>query len=310
MRNSTILQNKTSNSLLDPWANLSVVGTLCVELGVTDKVAGGVVYGAVSLFGSLGNIFVILVICRKPNLRNFYGLLIANLAVADFIASATGTPLFYYAVTQSSYCDVHHDFAPFRAGVALLDMSVTASLLTLACLSFDRSFAICCPLKHKIFMTFTKLKVVVVSVWFVAIPFSMWHFLNPSMDVEYIYVDSALHTICFVVIIVSGVISVLNVIKSSSRVSHLHQHQDGGHISVGMRHRNKQVAKTVGVVVILFCLSWLPLVVSRLKNPSIDSVSLDFWFLSLGLANSAMNPCIYFYRHRNYREALKTILHC
>ena len=308
MRNSTILQNKTSNSSLDPWANLSAVGTLCVELGVTDKVAGGVVYGAVSLFGSLGNIFVILVICRTPNLRNFYGLLIANLAVADFIASATGTPLFYYAVTQSSYYDVH--FAPFRVGVALLDMSVFASLLTLVCLSFDRSFAICCPLKHKIFMTFTKLKVLVVSVWFVAITYSTLHFLNPSMVVEHIYLECALQTVCFVVIIVSGVFSILNVIKSSSRVLHLHQNQDGGHISVGMRHRNKQVAKTVGVVVFLFCLSWLPLVVSRLKNPSIDSASLDFWFLSLGLANSAMNPCIYFYQHRNYREALKTILHC
>ncbi|KAJ7327759.1 Adenosine receptor A2a [Desmophyllum pertusum] len=319
MENSTIaVNNSTSNALIwfnasDSDSNKSASETYCGgELGNTDKIAGGVFYGMVSLFGSLGNIFVVLVICRTPNLRNICGVLIANLAVADLLTSAFAVPVYYYAVLAVSQSNCDSVPLPHRVAGTLLDMFGIASVVTLASLSVDRSFAISSPLKHKTFMTFTKLKVKLVNIWLGAIIYSIARGLFPGViTMEYsAYVASIGLTVCFVIIVTSGVVAILNVRRNSSRVSDLHQNQDGGRISEGMRQRNKQVAKTITLIIILFFVSWTPLAVSRFFNPLfyIDHVSLDFWFLILGCANSAMNPCIYFYRHRNYREALKATL--
>lgn len=251
---------------------------------------------------------MILVICRTPHLRNICGFLIVNLAVADFIASAFAIPIFFYALSHTKHCFGSHNTL-ILVGIGLSLISVAASIGTLVSLSVDRSFAICCPLKHKTFMTFTKLKVKIVSIWLACTTLLIWCVVRLGAA-EDVHLISSLFILCFLIIITSGVVTLLHVRKNSSRVSKLHQNQGGSQFSVTMRQRNQQVAKTVGIVVMFFCLSWSPFVVLRMSNPLDYSQNLSFWFNSLGLANSAMNPCIYFYRHRNYREALKATFHC
>ena len=308
MENLTfVLSNSTNESLISSYK------ASCAELGFTEKVSGGVFYGTVSVFGSIGNFLVILVICRTPGLRNIYGIQIANLAVADFIASSTGISLFNYAITQRSFYNFHLAPLSIHIGAAIFHMSIDASLIALACLSFDRFFAVYYPLKHKFFMTFRKLKVMIVVVWLVSVTIIVLLFSKRSIwHATCLYVESSIHKLCVFVIIGSGIAAIVKVFKSSSSVSDINQSHNGGQNSV-LHQRNKQVAKTVCFVVLLFAFCWTPSVLARLKNPLLDSASLsslDFWLTALRFANSAMNPCIYFYRHRNYREALKRTLDC
>ena len=111
MKNSTIAPSILSTAVFLPWLNTSnsrhksSSDTYCNELGTTDKVVGGVVYGVFSLFGSLVNIFVILVICRTPNLRSICGLFITNLAIADLLTTTLVNVLYFYAHVRYSSCE-------------------------------------------------------------------------------------------------------------------------------------------------------------------------------------------------------------
>ena len=287
MRNLTPLLNTSTNDNVVPSDKTS-----CAELGFAEKIFGCVFYGAVSVFGSIDNFLVILVICRTPRLRNIYGLQIANLAVADFIASSTGIPLFYFAIIQSSLCSFHLASLSARIGAAIFYAFINISLIALTCLSFDRSFAICYPLKHKLFMNFRKLKVMIVAVWLVSVVIGVWHFFGHLIMHEACHhVESSILKLCVVMIIGSGIAAIVKAYKSSSRVSDINLSQNGGQICV-LHQRNKQVAKTVCFVVLLFAFCWTPSVVAKLKNSRLDSTSfssLDFWLLALGFANSAMN---------------------
>lgn len=275
----------------------------CGELGMSDKIAGGVVNTAVSLFGTLGNILVILVIWRTPNLRTICGILVSNLAMADFLTTAFVNLPFYHAyATRSNSCE---DPASLRFALVIAHISVASSLLTLTFLSMDRCFASCSPLKHKTFMTFTKLKLILLKIWVDSLLFPILQAFYPYSTVLW-YVPTGSVIFCFVIIFTCSVLTILNVRRNSIRINNLHQNQDGGRISADIRQRNKQVAKTTALIVILFVLSWTPFVVIRLLDRS-AYYSLGFWFASLAYANSSMNPCIYFYQHRSYRQALKAI---
>ena len=52
-----------------------------------------------------------------------------------------------------------------RVSLVIMHISVAASLVTLTFLSMDRCFAICSPLRHRTFATFTKLKLVLLKIW-------------------------------------------------------------------------------------------------------------------------------------------------
>lgn len=256
MRNLTPLLNTSTNDNLVPSDKAS-----CAELGFAEKIFGCVFYGAVSVFGSIDNFLVILVICRTPRLRNIYGLQIANLAVADFIASSTGIPLFYFAIIQSSLCSFHLASLSARIGAAIFYTFINTSLIALTCLSFDRSFAICYPLKHKLFMNFMRLKAMIVVVWLIPVTIMVWHFFEHSCR----YVESSIYKLCVVMIIGCGIAAIVNAYKSTSRVSDINQNQNRDQISV-LHQRNKQVAKTVCFVVLLFSFCWTASAVTKLKN--------------------------------------------
>lgn len=312
MENYTRTKNLESNPTsigFSLWLNTSDINKSsseinCGKLGTADKIAGDVVNIAVSLFGSLGNILVILVIWRTPNLRTICGFLISNLAIADLLTTAfVNVPFSLGYTAERSACK---DPVSFRVALVIVHISGAISLSTLTFLSIDRCFAICSPLRHRTFTTFTKLKVVLIKIWIDSLVFPILQELYPNIPLLW-YAPTCALLLCFVIILTCGVLTILNVRKMSFRIMDLHQNHDGGSSGGRMRQRNKQVAKTTALVITLFTFSWTPFTVMRLMKRSTAYYSLEYWFVTLGLANSAVNPCIYFYRHRNYRQALKTI---
>ena len=308
MKNSTIAPSISPTAVFLPWLNTSnsrhkshSSDTYCNELGITDKVVGGVVYGVFSLFGSLGNIFVILVICRTPNLRSICGLFITNLAIADLLTTTLVNVLYFYAHVPYSSCE---NRTVLHVSQTIGFISVAASLSTLTFLSIDRCFAVCSPLNHKTFMTFTKLRVIFVKIWIDSLVLPILHAIYPNNRVL-TYIPGSCFIVCFFIIFTSGVITVLKVRKNSSTIRDLRQSQNASRISTDMRKRSKATAKTMALVVLFLALSWTPYTVMTMLT--VKHYSLGFWFHTLGFENSAVNPCIYFYRHRNYLQALKAI---
>lgn len=268
----------------------------CGKLGTADKIAGNVVNITVSLIGSLGNVLVILVIWRTPNLRTICGILVSNLAVADLLTTAFTNVPFTLGHSERSTCK---DPISLRVALVIMHISVSASLVTLTFLSIDRCFAICNPLRHRTFVTFTKLKLVIVTIWMESPALPILQELYPYSPYVW-YVPTYALLFCFTIILTCGILTIFYVRRMSFRIMDLHQN----HHDDRMRLRNKQVAKTTALVVFLFIFSWTPLITIRLLK---RSVVLDYWFVTLALSSSVANPFIYFYRHRNYRQALKRI---
>ena len=300
------LENNSTSIALILWLNTTDISKFpseihCGRLGTADKIAGSVVNFAVALFGSLGNVLVILVIWRTPNLRTICGISISNLAIADLLTTAFTNIPYTLRLARRSTCE---DPVVLRVTLVIMHISVAASLVTFTVLSIDRCFAICSPLKHRTFVTFTKLKVVLLKIWIVSLVLPILQELYPHSSPYLFYVPAFALLVCFAIMLTCGVLTILYVRKMSFRIMNLPQSNVGGSSGDRIQHRNKQVAKTTALVLLLFVCSWTPFIVTRLLK---SSVALEYWCITLGLSSSAVNPLIYFYRHRNYRQALKTL---
>ena len=265
-----------------------------------------VLCSVIAVGGTLGNMIIILVIRRTPNLKTICGVLIANLAIADLLVTAIAVPLVILMLTQgvTPVCSVS---TSGYASIALSRYSVTASLLTLAAMSIDRCWAICFPFTHKTKMTFSKLKMVLAFVWLASSIYPALEFFFRGQRLFLQPLATSGVVTCYTAIVISGIVTFINVRYRSSKIRNLHQNQNNFQISGDLRERDKQVAKTISLIIVLFSLCWVPVIVISAMFPYRYNM-LHYWLGLLGLANSAVNPCIYFYRQRSYRQAFKEMM--
>ena len=82
--------------------------------------------------------------------------------------------------------------------------------------------------------------------------------------------------------------------------------------------QNQKAIKTIGFVLGVFIVSWMPsLVVSVVDYVTASDKCVDHkliyvvwpWIEAIGLTSSAVNPCIYFFRNREFHEALRRCFH-
>lgn len=302
----TVFQLRVRNRTMD--GNHSNDEQCTMGIGFEGEISASICHSCLAFAGSLGNLFLILVIFRTPNFKNVCGLLISNVAVADLMVTSVVMPILVFALIQGFFPPCLFAL-PMTIALLVAYFSASASILTLTKLSMDRCFAICYPLKHKKWVTVGTVKILIVQTW--AVSFSL-----PLLEVLYKgppILPDRLQTLgvgaCYATIIISGVFTVIKVRKSSAQISSLHNDQGRGNMAADLNQRNKQVAKTIAWVVLLFSLCWLPVaVVVSFDDSRRNRRGLYFWFATLGLANSSVNPWIYFYRQANYRRALKLLL--
>ena len=280
-----------------------------LPLGFVGEIVAVVVYTLLAIGGSLGNILVILAIYRTPSLWTVCGVLIANVAVADLIVTAIVMPVIVFTLMQGFFNQCLYATPIFVAFIIAL-FSAGSSLLTLTTLSMDRCFAICRPMQHKTIVTFTKVKIVIAKNWIESL-------ILPLLEAFYTgsTIAKLIQTIgvicCYSVIVVSGIFTIRNVRASSRQIGTLHRDQGTSRLTADLSQRNKQVSKTIALVVVLFTLFWIPIAfIIGIEIDTDRNGRLYFWFAALGLANSSVNPWIYFYRQSNYRNALKSLLGC
>ncbi|KAJ7379962.1 hypothetical protein OS493_012724 [Desmophyllum pertusum] len=208
----------------------------------------------IAIGGSFGNTLVLLVIRRTPNLKTVCGVLIANLAMADLLVTAVAIPLVISVLTQGfvPLCSLNKSMI---SAIIVARYSCTSSVLILAAMSMDRCWAICCPLQHKIKMTSSKLKAVLLFIWFTSLvlPILEVSFPRESRSVLVLnrLTNSGLIT-CYTTIVTSGFVTSINVHCASSRIHNLHENGGNSHLYTDLRERNKKVAKTIVLIVALF----------------------------------------------------------
>ena len=290
--------------------------TICkLPLGLKGEILATISYTSLAIGGSLGNILLILVICRTPSLRTVCGVLISNLAVADLMVTSLVMPTVVIILVQGFLQQCFHNTASHVVFVIAL-FSESASLLILTMLSVDRCFAICYPLKHKIWVTFPTVKILLAVTWITSLVLPIMELLLPAGTAksvyEFRYVQTMVVVVCYSAIIIGGLLSFRKVRANTRQIGSLDNNQGRNIIAADLQQRNRQVAKTVALVVVLFSLFWIPIAFfnsfpKELPNPT-EEDRLLFWFATLGMANSAVNPWIYFCLQAKYHQALKVVL--
>lgn len=74
------------------------------------------------------------------------------------------------------------------------------------------------------------------------------------------------------------------------------------------RESEKRTAKTIAVVITVFTLSWVPYGYVLVSDPEQHVNSFYIWAVAIGMTSSAVNPIIYFFSSKDFRESSKRVL--
>ncbi|NXA14629.1 PKR2 protein, partial [Sapayoa aenigma] len=132
----------------------------------TAKIVVGVALVGIMLVCGIGNFIFIAALARYKKLRNLTNLLIANLAISDFIVAIVCCPfeMDYYVVRQLSW---EHGHVLCAAVNYLRTVSLYVSTNALLAIAVDRYLAIVHPLKPR--MNYQTATLLIALVWIVSI---------------------------------------------------------------------------------------------------------------------------------------------
>ncbi|XP_073431281.1 5-hydroxytryptamine receptor 4 isoform X1 [Dendrobates tinctorius] len=315
--------------------------------GVGEKIVLITFITTVILMTILGNLLVMVAVCRDRQLRkiktNYF---IVSLAFADLLVSVLVMPFGAIELVQDKWI-YGEMFCLIRTSLDVL--LTTASILHLCCISLDRYYAICCqPLVYRNKMTPLRITLMLGGCWIIPTFISFlpimqgWNSIGIldliekrkfskdsnstycifmvnkpyaiTCSVVAFYIPFFLMVLAYYRIYVTAreharQIGVLQ--RAGAPADHRHQHPDQ-HTTHRMKTETK-AAKTLCIIMGCFCLCWAPFFITNVIDPFINyTVPGQIWtaFLWLGYINSGLNPFLYAFLNKSFRRAFLIILCC
>ena len=112
-------------------------------------------------------------------------------------------------------------------------------------------------MRHKTFVTKTKAKTVIAVIWIGSLTLPLLETCHGSALAKYIQTIGLV--CCYSIIVVGGSFTIRHVPANSRQMVSLHQSQGASRLAADLNQRNKQVAKTIALVVFVFALCWIPI---------------------------------------------------
>ena len=275
----------------------------------------------------LGNAVVCISILKFSFLQTPSQYFVFSLALSDILVSVAVIPfdIVYWIQfprwTLGGYtCNLWN---------SLFFLAMTASVLNLLSISFDRFIAVVYPLRYKSLITWKVTKVVIATVWIysLVIAVSTFVLLDPPNEPTYTFaLDPFFHgyllignvflpflvmiTLYFKVYIIARQHAKrmgMNTIKPANSNSF------GPRVNIG---RELRVAKTLAIVFVGFLVCWLPfeiISVIIVTDGGVTSCTVeiaDTVFCWLAYLHSTMNPVLYGLTINKFRRAFRNIVCC
>ena len=269
----------------------------------------------ITAVATVGNILVILAVYLNPNkdLRSPFNYFVANLSFADLVVGVVTAPLGTGFHIMEGLGMVNDRFKDSMHTTYFI--SCTASLLSLTALALDRYVAITYPLIYRTKLNPTRALLVSIVVWIVSVLLSLLYFVVGYNRYRFIFASTAVGT-TFVVLLFTNA-KILKYLRFQVKQwDDLHDSSEESLAKKRAMEREKQITKTLVIVLMLFLAGYLPSCVCIYIINLCTDCNCEFihWVrdiqFALVMANSGVNPFVYAWKLQNFRKAFKSILRC
>ena len=272
-------------------------------------------FASSGLAAVIGNAVVLWLFYKNQSLRTISNRFLASLCIADFLVGFVIDPI---------WIAIRFFTQPKRAGILkqvinlLWIHSTAATVFNLCCVSVDRFIAIRFPFRYQDIITKKRCYAVIIMVWLISLflPFSRI-LVDNRTNIEKLWFS--LTFITFVLPITVVVLCYFSIFKAARKQANRIQRENLQHsneMNAPVRAiQNYKAIKTIGFVLGVFIVSWMPsLVVSVVDYVTASDKCVDHrlayvvwpWIEAIAFTSSAINPWIYCFRNGEFRE----VLHC
>ncbi|KAM9840800.1 trace amine-associated receptor 1-like [Aulostomus maculatus] len=295
------------HSSLAPGPVTRTSSTMCVLLNL--------LLGSVSVITVCGNLLILISIIYFKQLHTPTNYLILSLAVTDLLVGVVAFPV-GMKFTISSCLYKYDVFCNVRE---IFDVTLsTASVLNLCCISIDRYFVVCQPLRYRTTITRNVVVIMILVIWSVSVLVAIGFIIaeldreqcGEKCNIDVLLANTVGPVFSFylpLIIMVCIYVKIFLVAQKQARSIQNTTRKSGATVSKSERKATKTLAIVMGV----FLICWTPFFLCfyfQLLNPVTVPLPLFEALIWLALSNSMLNPFIYAFFYSWFRSAFRMII--
>ncbi|KAF1388838.1 hypothetical protein PFLUV_G00066870 [Perca fluviatilis] len=283
----------------------------------------------IAVFSVLGNVLVCWAVGLNSNLQSITNFFVVSLAVADIAVGVLAIP--FAIVISTGFCSNFYGCLFIACFVLVLTQSSIFSLLAIA---IDRYIAIKIPLRYNSLVTGQRAQGIIAICWVLSIiigltPMMGWHKSSESSNstcapglmkclfegvvvMEYMVYFNFLACVLIPLVLMLAIYLCI-FMAARHQLKLMEVKVVHGEKSRSTLQKEVQAAKSLAIIVGLFAVCWLPLHIINcftLFCPLCDRPPAWIMYVAIILshANSVINPFIYAYRIREFRQTFRKII--
>ena len=251
------------------------------------------------LLATGGNLALLIAFSHSETIRrrvNIYFIL--SLTVSDMVIGLTMTPLYicYTAFPDPLWLVKLEGF--------LWIVTVTATTHSLSAVSLDRLISVLYPLRYRQIMTKKRCRIVILLIWLGSVIFGLPRLvLNDFVKLEKLWIACSVATVGIPLFVMS--FSYGRIFAIVRKQSGKWKNSSASRDTLG----NKKAAVTIGIIVSLFVVTFIPSVVVYFLLLFEDNLCKEYqlndvwlWAALVSLCHSSFNPWVYGFRYRELRK--------
>ena len=274
-----------------------------------------------SIFATLGNVLILVALRNVSSIHPPTKLLFRCLAITDLCVGLLGQPLYVYVRYITISLDIGNYIVELvYVFVFIINVLLAVSVLTSAAISVDRLLALLLGLRYRHVVTLCRVRVLIACVWFIAILNASLYCVASILLLLRVLLASWWTLRAF--IIFSIIVSTFSYTKIFFTLRH-QQAQVRDHVQPEQSSRVRSVLNIARYKKTVYSVAWIQFAMLACYGPFIViAFVVEFGnvgystevmiarevFVSLLFLNSSLNPVLYCWRIKLFREEVKNII--